>query len=1079
VDSAFVLFAACAGAFWSLSLSRALAETFPNSPTYALGPTLFLALVAAPAFGGLSWWFLRRKSGRSEHGYKAGLVSLPLLLSVIYLFWPRVAPLVGWTLLGGSLMLVILLTLRQARFLSVSYSLVAAIVLVFVVLLLYLRTLGPTVGQADTFEFQVVAPTLGIAHPTGYPLYILSGKIFSLLPFGSVAWRINLTSAVFGVGAVAVLYLLIYWLTRRALLALIAALALAFSRVFWSQAVVAEVYTLHNMLLAAVLFLLVMGVSNRWLQAGTEEQTQREPISADAVHRLKWKLSPLYLLALLLGLGLANHLTTVLLLPAVLITLLLARPRLNLREWLVIVGLFLLGVVLYGYIYVRWPMLHDGVWMSPGAFWRYISGQQFGGALRLDAWRTDSTRYEIVSRLLREPFGWPGLALGAIGLIWLGVRNWRVAIITAVTFIAFAWYALSYYVPDVSVFLLPAHLVLALWLGVGMVAVLAVLGYLTRRLGWLDDGVSLSRFRDWGSAAAISLFALLPLWLLWSNFPYVDQSDQRDDYNWGDRVLALPLARDAAILADSVRISPLYYLQRIEGRRPDLDLLVLADEPTYRAELATRIDSGQTVYLARYLPGLEGPYHLRALGPLTEVGTAPMIQLPRLDRALGVMFYPADQGRSLVDGTASQEMEAIELIGFTGPTPGPEGGTGVTLYWRSAAQAGENLHVRLRVVDSEGQVWWQSEGRHAANGYYPTLAWRPGEVVADYHEIPALSGAPNDTSARYSLQVGLFQPFGEQGLLTGDGEFWYSLTDLDLVTMLGDSAPEHPLRVRFAFPSHKEKQWDEQVTEFWLSGVDVPEVVPAGAPLELTLHTDWLGAGRPDDTRGGALADEQLVLTWTDRHGNNTAASILESWDWSRLALKAPAAPGDYGLWLGIVDGQRQALPAYCGWLARAAESCRLATVRVAETSESARANFDGKMLLLDADIALPTAPDGSASALNPGQSIPVTLYWQGLQAMEEDYTISVQLVGPDGQLRGQVDAWPMQGTLPTSQWQPGQHVTDPYQVVLAGDAPAGRYRVGVVVYLLETQSRLPLVDNSGRVMGDIAWLSDVEVVRE
>ena len=55
-------------------------------------------------------------------------------------------------------------------------------------LALYLRTLGPTVGQADTFEFQVIAPTWGVAHPTGYPLYILCGKLFSLLPLGSVAW---------------------------------------------------------------------------------------------------------------------------------------------------------------------------------------------------------------------------------------------------------------------------------------------------------------------------------------------------------------------------------------------------------------------------------------------------------------------------------------------------------------------------------------------------------------------------------------------------------------------------------------------------------------------------------------------------------------------------------------------------------------------------------------------------------------------------------------------------------------------------------------------------------------------------
>ncbi|RLC93667.1 MAG: hypothetical protein DRI77_11675, partial [Chloroflexi bacterium] len=63
-------------------------------------------------------------------------------------------------------------------------------------LALYLRTLLPSVGQADTFEFQVIVPRLGVAHPTGYPLYVLLGKLFTLLPLGNVAWRVNLASAV-------------------------------------------------------------------------------------------------------------------------------------------------------------------------------------------------------------------------------------------------------------------------------------------------------------------------------------------------------------------------------------------------------------------------------------------------------------------------------------------------------------------------------------------------------------------------------------------------------------------------------------------------------------------------------------------------------------------------------------------------------------------------------------------------------------------------------------------------------------------------------------------------------------------
>ncbi|MBK9054282.1 MAG: DUF2723 domain-containing protein [Chloroflexi bacterium] len=84
----------------------------------------------------------------------------------------------------------------------------------FLFLILYLLTLGRTVGKADTFEFQVVAPQLGIAHPTGYPLYLLLGKLWTLIPIGSVAWRLNLGTALYAAAAAGLLYLLFNQLAR-------------------------------------------------------------------------------------------------------------------------------------------------------------------------------------------------------------------------------------------------------------------------------------------------------------------------------------------------------------------------------------------------------------------------------------------------------------------------------------------------------------------------------------------------------------------------------------------------------------------------------------------------------------------------------------------------------------------------------------------------------------------------------------------------------------------------------------------------------------------------------------------------
>lgn len=58
--------------------------------------------------------------------------------------------------------------------------------------ILYVRTLAPTVTSEDSGELITAAYTLGIAHPPGYPLWCILGKLFSLIPLGNVAWRVNL-----------------------------------------------------------------------------------------------------------------------------------------------------------------------------------------------------------------------------------------------------------------------------------------------------------------------------------------------------------------------------------------------------------------------------------------------------------------------------------------------------------------------------------------------------------------------------------------------------------------------------------------------------------------------------------------------------------------------------------------------------------------------------------------------------------------------------------------------------------------------------------------------------------------------
>jgi Protein of unknown function (DUF2723) len=120
----------------------------------------------------------------------------------------------------------------------------------------YVRTLAPDVLYSDSAEFQTLAYTFGITHSTGYPTYLLLARLLGFLPLRTPAWRISLFSAVSAAMVVGGIYLLARDFTRSKIGAALGAVALGISYTFWSQAVIAEVYTPGMALWVAILLLL-------------------------------------------------------------------------------------------------------------------------------------------------------------------------------------------------------------------------------------------------------------------------------------------------------------------------------------------------------------------------------------------------------------------------------------------------------------------------------------------------------------------------------------------------------------------------------------------------------------------------------------------------------------------------------------------------------------------------------------------------------------------------------------------------------------------------------------------------------
>jgi hypothetical protein len=130
-------------------------------------------------------------------------------------------------------------------------------------------------------------------------------------------------------------------------------------------------------------------------------------------------------------------------------------------------------------------------------------------------------------------------------------------------------------------------------------------------------------------------------------------------------------------------------------------------------------------------------------------------------------------------------------------------------------------------------------------------------------------------------------------------------------------------------------------------------------------------------------------------------------------------------------------------------------------------ANLGGKVRLLGYHMT---------GAFQSGGEVHLTLFWQALKAMEEDYTVFIHLADPQGHIWGQKDNPPVDGFYPTTTWEVGEIVRDQYDLGVSPDAPPGQYQIEVGMYLAETGERLPVLAEDGSVQGDKILLTRVGV---
>ena len=426
---------------------------------------------------------------------------------------------------------------------------------VFLVLTLscvYLYTLAPGLAWAnngsDGGDLVTAAYTGGIAHPTGYPLYLLLARLFQFLPVGSLAYRTNLMSVVATVFSAVLIYKIVAYTLRESgfdrtwLSGLTAGFAFGLAPLVWSQAVITEVYALQAFLTVLILYLFVIPFP------------QVEP---KALERIR---------GLVTGLAMGNHVTTIFMFPLIFFSgskanskstrLKSASSLIRQLVW------FSIGLSVYLTLPLRAltnPPVNWGNPVTLKRFWWLISGELYRSYyLRLEFSEIPG-RVQAWASLLIQQFGWLALVLGIIGLIlFFSPSRLYSALIWAS--LAYSLFAFIYSSDDSYVYLIPLYISFAVWIGLGM-------GNVLNRVPLRPD------IAMWGAVL------LLAGHFAFRVSGYVAQVDASKDLQaevFGRRVMT-EVPKDALVFTKGDRaLFSLWYFHFALHQRPDM--VIIAEE---------------------------------------------------------------------------------------------------------------------------------------------------------------------------------------------------------------------------------------------------------------------------------------------------------------------------------------------------------------------------------------------------------------------------------------------------------------------------------------------------------------------
>jgi hypothetical protein len=379
---------------------------------------------------------------------------------------------------------------------------------------------------------------------------------------------------------------------------------------------------------------------------------------------------------------------------------------------------------------------------------------------------------------------------------------------------------------------------------------------------------------------------------------------------------------------------------------------------------------------------------------------------------------------------------------------------GICLRWRAIAAVSADYQASVALRDDKGYAWARVESLVRNEVNFPTSAWTPEEWSDTEYALRLPPGVP---PGRYTVEVSAYDSDGGARLAATDQTGSFRGTRVPVGEVTVRRPVDSPSVAELDISEHL----DLPVGPLRLVGLSsVSEQVFSGDSLSLdlfwqaedVLKTDYRVRLRLTDARHKVGLEFVAPLSRYPTSRWEAGDRFRSHYD---VQVSPSVSPGDWLVMLNVMDGEGHPL-----W----EKDRTLTTLHVVgrerrftlpgDIPHQTSIAFGGGIHLRGYGIAQET--------VSPGQSIPLTLYWEAEGPTERAYTLFVHLIGPDGGLVGQVDRIPGNGTAPTSSWAEGQVIVDEVALPTPPGAEDGPYRIAIGFYDAAYGGRLSVTDGDG-----------------